>query len=146
MGCFKSSKKSKKEHVVANEGIFSAYIDEEVDTDEEIKNLCRNRSLLLVILWKKGIPPWIRKTLWPIVIGNRLEVNLIKILLFIIFLKINNTLYNMLLKQVSNYSEDSHRYDRNVFHSLKLIEKDIPDTIPDFKIFQEERMKKVFIF
>lgn len=27
-----------------------------------------------MMLWKKGIPAWIRKTLWPIVIGNRLEV------------------------------------------------------------------------
>lgn len=66
-GCFISSKRSKTEN-------FATYIDEDADTDEEIQSICRNKSLLLVILWKKGIPPWIRKTLWPIVIGNRLEV------------------------------------------------------------------------
>jgi len=69
-GCFTSTRRKKKE----NEAAFSSYHDEEFDSDDEIESICRNRSLLLVILWKKGIPPWIRKTLWPIVIGNRLEV------------------------------------------------------------------------
>ena len=40
----------------------------------ELKDICKNKSLLLVTLWKRGIPGWIRKTLWPISIGNRLEV------------------------------------------------------------------------
>ena len=44
------------------------------DSDDEIKELCKNKSLLLVLLWKKGVPSWVRKTLWPIAIGNRLEV------------------------------------------------------------------------
>lgn len=69
-GCFASTK-----HKNRNDALFASYHDEEVDTDDEIESICRNRSLLLVILWKKGIPPWIRKTLWPIVIGNRLEVS-----------------------------------------------------------------------
>ena len=30
--------------------------------------------MLLVILWKLGIPGWVRKTLWTLSIGNRLEI------------------------------------------------------------------------
>lgn len=71
LSCFSKSKTPNKNND------FSSY-DDEIDTDEEIKSLCRNKSLLLVILWKKGIPPWVRKTLWPIAIGNRLEVDYFK--------------------------------------------------------------------
>lgn len=48
-----------------------------------------------------------------------------------------------MLRQVANFAKDSQKFDKSIFHSLKLMEKDIPDTLPDFKIFQEERMKKV---
>ena len=30
--------------------------------------------MLLVILWKLGIPDWARKTLWTLAIGNSLEI------------------------------------------------------------------------
>ena len=29
-----------------------------------------NKSLLLITLWKIGIPKWVRKTIWPLAIGN----------------------------------------------------------------------------
>lgn len=35
----------------------------------------KNKSLLLMILWKLGIPDFVRKTIWPIIIGNRLELS-----------------------------------------------------------------------
>ena len=42
---------------------------------EENDNLSKKHNqFLLVKLWKIGIPSWVRKTLWPIIIGNRLEV------------------------------------------------------------------------
>jgi cytohesin/brefeldin A-inhibited guanine nucleotide-exchange protein len=36
----------------------------------------KHNQFLLVKLWQIGIPVWVRKTLWPIIIGNRLEVYL----------------------------------------------------------------------
>lgn len=43
-----------------------------------------DKSLLLISLWKIGMPPWVRKTIWPLTIGNRLEIT--------------QNLYNILLK------------------------------------------------
>ena len=40
--------------------------------DLKIKNI---KSVLLVSLWKSGIPAWVRKTIWPLAIINRLEIN-----------------------------------------------------------------------
>lgn len=34
----------------------------------------KNKSLLLMILWKLGIPDFVRKTIWPVIIGNKLEL------------------------------------------------------------------------
>jgi len=33
-----------------------------------------DKSLLLVYLWKIGVPDWVKKTVWPLVIGNGLEI------------------------------------------------------------------------
>ena len=51
-------------------------IEEEDDEEEEseIDLMLKNKDLLLIGLWKKGIPHWLRSTLWPIAIGNQLEV------------------------------------------------------------------------
>lgn len=40
---------------------------------ENLKNEKFNTNFLF-FLWKRGIPAFVRKTLWPIVIPNRLEV------------------------------------------------------------------------
>jgi hypothetical protein len=49
-------------------------LDDREDSDTELKLICKNKSLLLVTLWKKGIPDWLRKILWTISMGNQLEV------------------------------------------------------------------------
>lgn len=46
----------------------------------------QGKSLLLISLWKIGMPNWVRKTIWPLTIGNRLEIT--------------ENLYLILLKQV----------------------------------------------
>ena len=43
---------------------------EQCDFDQMFKN----KNLMLISLWKRGIPHWLRSTLWPISIGNQLEV------------------------------------------------------------------------
>jgi len=52
-------------------------VEEEDDEEEEseIDLMLKNKDLMLIGLWKKGIPHWLRSTLWPIAIGNQLEVN-----------------------------------------------------------------------
>lgn len=56
-------------------------LDEVDETENELRQIARTKSLLLVTLWKRGIPDWLRKTLWPICIGNQLEVSITKGLL-----------------------------------------------------------------
>ncbi|CAD8180454.1 unnamed protein product [Paramecium pentaurelia] len=34
----------------------------------------KNKSMLLMILWKLGLPDFARRTLWPIIIGNNLKI------------------------------------------------------------------------
>ncbi|CAK74100.1 unnamed protein product (macronuclear) [Paramecium tetraurelia] len=34
----------------------------------------KNKSMLLMILWKLGLPDFTRRTLWPIIIGNNLKI------------------------------------------------------------------------
>jgi len=41
---------------------------------EEINEYKRNHSLLLYMVWKKGIPAEIRTKIWPIAISNNLEI------------------------------------------------------------------------
>lgn len=47
-----------------------------------IEDLKKNKSMLLINLWKFGIPNVIRKSIWTLVIGNSLEItpNLYEIL------------------------------------------------------------------
>ena len=54
----------------SNKGQF--VFSEQIEENEN--NSKKNNQFLLVKLWKTGLPAWVRKTLWPIVIGNRLEV------------------------------------------------------------------------
>jgi hypothetical protein len=73
---FKRGRKSESPNKSQNlKGEKHLVLDEMDDTDFELTRICKNKSLLLVTLWKKGIPDWLRNTLWPICIGNQLEVN-----------------------------------------------------------------------
>ena len=45
---------------------------EQIDENDNLTK--KHNQFLLVKLWKSGIPCFVRKRLWPIVIGNRLEV------------------------------------------------------------------------
>ena len=47
---------------------------EEDDGELEIGLESKDKSLLLVTLWRRGIPDWLRSILWPITISNQLEV------------------------------------------------------------------------
>ena len=49
-------------------------IEDAHSEEESIKSICKGKSLLLYQVWRLGIPDWLRKTMWPITIGNRLEV------------------------------------------------------------------------
>lgn len=54
------------------------YFSNDLEEKESIpakKN--HHNQFLLVKLWKSGFPDWVRKTLWPIIIGNQLEVLLL---------------------------------------------------------------------
>ncbi len=81
--------------------------------------IAKNKSLLLVILWKQGIPDWVRKTIWPLVIGNRLEVT--------------QNLYEIQMQKIENYYQNKDKKInptiqsslRKLDQDMKLIEKDI---------------------
>lgn len=55
---------------------------EKQEIDMLIEDLKKNKSMLLINLWKFGIPNVIRKSIWTLVIGNSLEItpNLYEIL------------------------------------------------------------------
>ncbi len=48
-------------------------MDIKKDLDENIEILKANKEEILY-LWTLGLPPWLRKYLWNIVIGNELEI------------------------------------------------------------------------
>ena len=52
--------------------------------------------MLLVILWKLGIPSWARKTLWTLSIGNRLEVT------ELLYQHLKDGVYNQDLSEIIN--------------------------------------------
>lgn len=58
----------------SDENLDELRLDDDSFADTEFALICKNKSLLLVSLWKKGIPDWLRSILWPISIGNQLEV------------------------------------------------------------------------
>ena len=45
--------------------------------DDDFKELTKSKNSLLSSIWRKGIPKWLKKTVWPITIGNKLEVKII---------------------------------------------------------------------
>lgn len=52
-------------------------VEEEEEDEIDIQLESKDKSLLLVTLWKRGIPDWLRSILWPIAISNQLEVSFI---------------------------------------------------------------------
>jgi hypothetical protein len=64
----------KKSKASPSKGSKHLVLDEIDETESELRQIAKTKSLLLVTVWKKGIPDWLRKTLWPICIGNQLEV------------------------------------------------------------------------
>ena len=42
--------------------------------DDDLKEIYKSKNSLLSTIWRKGIPMWLKKTVWPITIGNKLEV------------------------------------------------------------------------
>lgn len=103
---------------------------EEIDREEEaIRNMCKNKTLLLFHVWKLGIPDWLRKTIWPITIGNRLEIT--------------PTLYQLLLSQAKGYLKESTKNNSSITGSLKLMQKDLVTTFPHVEFFQNDEHKEV---
>lgn len=80
--------------------------------EDELQLPNTKKSLLLITLWKIGIPKWVRKTLWPLAIGNRLEIT--------------EDLYNILLQQINYYQDNPNgqQNDNSIAHSLSRLEKD----------------------
>ena len=67
-----NSRKDDKIHEIAT---GDSIIGRESFFDEEdLKELSKSKNSFLSNIWRKGIPNWLKKTVWPITIGNRLEV------------------------------------------------------------------------
>jgi cytohesin/brefeldin A-inhibited guanine nucleotide-exchange protein len=41
-----------------------------------VDEIVKDKDNLLINIWKKGVPNWVRKTIWPILIGNKLEITM----------------------------------------------------------------------
>lgn len=113
-------------------------LDEVDETENELRQIARTKSLLLVTLWKRGIPDWLRKTLWPICIGNQLEIT--------------ENLYAVLQTQAKNFSSMNSEIPE-VYAALRRMENDMKETFPAFKAsnvqVSEEAVTKIlkaFIF
>ncbi len=39
-----------------------------------MEEIVREKDFLMIQLWKMGMAGWVRKTIWPLAIGNKLEV------------------------------------------------------------------------
>jgi hypothetical protein len=70
------------------------------------------------MIWKLGIPGWVKKTIWPLTIGNRLEVT--------------RNLYNILLKQVSTSLEDEETMSKLNYQIRTSVTKMNEDLKSDF--------------
>ena len=105
-------------------------IIEDADSEEEsIRTMCKSKSLLLYHVWRLGIPDWLRKTIWPITIGNRLEIT--------------PNLYNLLLTQARSYLRESVKNNESITSYLKAMSKDLPKTFPNLEFFKNEEHKQV---
>jgi len=39
-----------------------------------ISKVSIKKDRLMINLWKRGLPDWVRKTMWPAIISNKLEI------------------------------------------------------------------------
>jgi len=101
------------------------------DSDEDYKEMCKNKSLLLVSVWRKGVPDWLRKTLWPITIGNRLEMT--------------QTLYEILLSQAKNFINESSNNNKIIFDSLQRMEHDLQESFPILNTLRERSQQECLL-
>lgn len=64
-----ASRQPRRYEAPIRKGCFSLNNKENTDTS------ISNKGYLLSNLWKQGLPPWVRRTLWPLAIGNYLNIN-----------------------------------------------------------------------
>lgn len=64
-----ASNQPKRYEAPKRKGCFSLNSKENYDTGMS------NKGYLLHSLWKQGLPDWVRRTLWPLAIGNYLNIN-----------------------------------------------------------------------
>eukprot|EP00742_Colponemidia_sp_Colp-10_P003614 GILJ01003848.1.p1 GENE.GILJ01003848.1~~GILJ01003848.1.p1 ORF type:complete len:996 (-),score=129.78 GILJ01003848.1:642-3572(-) len=89
----------------------------------------KNKSPFLVELWKQGIPPSIRTRLWPIAVGNPLQIT--------------RELYDCFLQQahearaVAAQTKDAHVSRGKEFHVARMKE-DLANTFPELTFFHTE--------
>lgn len=95
---------------------------------DELRALCSNKSLLLYQVWRLGIPDWLRKTIWPITVGNRLEIT--------------PTLYQLLLSAAEKFNNEKEKY-KTIADYREVMEKDIPETFWELDFFKEPHNKQV---
>jgi len=91
----------------------------------DFEQMFKNKNLMLIYLWKRGIPHWLRSTLWPISIGNQLEVT--------------EHLYEVLQSQAKIFLNEATITKTTVFDSLKRMEQDLEEL---FTAFPEVKDKK----
>lgn len=125
----KSKRRSPSPTPVRSENDENIMIEDADSDEEDLRNMCKNKSLLLFHVWRLGIPDWLRKTIWPITIGNRLEIT--------------PTLYEILLTQARGYLRESVKNNSAITNYLKTMEKDLPETFPKLEYFKNEEHKQV---
>lgn len=70
-----------------------------------------DKSLLLVYLWKIGVPDWVKKTVWPLVIGNGLEIT--------------EQYYTILCRQIAlEEKEEDSKIDPSILRSFQQLKED----------------------
>lgn len=103
-------------------------LEDREDSDGELKLICKNKSLLLVTLWKRGIPDWLRKILWTISIGNQLEIT--------------QSLYEILRIQAKNFKLHPQLEFHEVAKSLKKMNTEVESLTHMFRGFEEKADEK----
>ena len=126
--CFKKESMS---HVPlnANQKVGIA-VDAGRNDQDELREICQNKSMLLYHVWRLGIPDWLRKTIWPITIGNRLEIT--------------PSLYQVLLAAAENFKKDEEKF-KTIAEYRAVMEGDIPETFWEQEYFKDPRNKQVSI-
>lgn len=113
----------------AKESELSKHTHEENDTEEnELRILCHNKSLLLFHVWRLGIPDWLRKTIWPITVGNRLEITPV--------------LYQMLVSQAKGFGQQPEKHT-DMMNCQNLMASDLPETFWNLDYYKAPDRRQV---